>query len=44
MQNFLKEYLDFAEKVNVNKIVKINLSLLISEVIKSSNLKTKKLK
>ena len=37
MQKFLKEYLDFAEKVNISKITKINLSLLISEVIKSSN-------
>ena len=43
MQKFLKEYLDFAETVNVNKIVKINLSLLISEVIKSSNFKNKKI-
>ncbi|MEL0124265.1 MAG: HAMP domain-containing sensor histidine kinase [Alphaproteobacteria bacterium] len=43
MQNFLKEYLDFAETVNINKIVKINLSLLISEVIKSSNFKNKKI-
>ena len=43
MQNFLKEYLDFAEKVNINKIVRINLSLLISEVIKSSNFKNKQI-
>ena len=43
MQNFLKEYLDFAEKVNVNKIVRINLSLLITEVINSSNFKNKKI-
>ena len=43
MQNFLKEYLDFAEKVNVSKIVRINLSLLINEVIKSSNFKNKKI-
>ena len=43
MQNFLKEYLDFAETVNINKIEKINLSLLISEVIKSSNFKNKKI-
>ena len=44
MQNFLKEYLDFAEKVNINKIVRINLSSLISEVIKSSNFKNKEIK
>ena len=43
MQNFLKEYLDFAEKVNVSKIVRINLSFLISEVIKSSNVENKKI-
>ena len=43
MQNFLKEYLDFTETVNVNKIVKINISLLINEVIQSSNFKNKKI-
>ena len=43
MQNFLKEYLDFAEKVDLSKIVRINLSLLINEVIKSSNVENKKI-
>ena len=42
MQTFLSEYLDFSEKINVTKISKINLFYLIDEVIKSSNLKKKK--
>ena len=42
MQTFLSEYLDFSEKITVTKISKINLFYLIDEVIKSSNLKKKK--
>lgn len=42
MQNFLSEYLDFSEKINITKISKINLFYLIDEVIKSSDKKKKK--
>ena len=41
MQSLLKEYLDFAEKINVTKVKKINLLDLINEVIESSNFEAK---
>ncbi len=42
MQSFLKEYLDFSEKISISKITKINLLELMNEVIKSSNSTNKK--
>ena len=41
MQSLLKEYLDFAEKINLIKVKKINLLDLINEVIESSNFEAK---
>ncbi len=41
MQIFLKEYLDYSEKVNIKKFSKVNILDLIKEVINSSKYKNK---
>ena len=42
MEMVLKEYLDYTEKINLNRFKSIDIYKLISEVINSSNLLKKK--
>ena len=44
MEMFLKEYLDYSEKIKIKKFSKINILKLLNEVIKSSKLLEKKLR
>ena len=42
MEMFLKEYLDFSEKVQVSRLSKVNIYNLILEVVNSSKSLKKK--
>jgi two-component system osmolarity sensor histidine kinase EnvZ len=43
MQMFLKEYLDYSEKININKFSEVKILNLIEKVINSSKYKNKKI-
>ena len=44
MEMFLKEYLDYSEKIKKKRITKINISELLKEVVHSSKKLEKKTK